>query len=320
MILNDEELADDVRLLLKLFRAIGPRASEALQLPLDCLSYLESRGYALEYFMTKVDDWRRIPISNSLGKELAVQAENVASIYGPDCPWLFPYTKASPRGNTLMKGIRPKPISWSYSTFTSAVWEAYQRNGITGSSITGEVLTGAHLHRFRHTIATEMLANDWDTHEVKRFLGHKSATMVEAYAELSDDTMSKKYEEFVRTVTNPEKNLSDAEISSTARVEMLRDQMVRTSLPNGYCKLPDRLSCDVVPNPCLTCSFFVTTPVFLPVHIRQRNTTVQLLEGAKGEGRVRVAEGLEKKLSQLERIIEELQEVTPVTVELPSRA
>lgn len=83
--------------------------------------------------------------------------------------------------------------------------------------------------------------------------------------------------------------------------------MIRTALPNGYCTLPDRLTCDVIPNPCLTCSFFKTTPVFLPVHMRQRDEAKRLLAEAEGAGRTRAAQGYEKKLSELDRIIGDLE-------------
>lgn len=200
MLSSDPELEDDVRLMLKVFRAIGPRAAEALHMPLDALRHLEGRGYSIEYFMTKVDEWRLVPLPTRLGEELATHTAGVVERYGPDCPWLFPYTKPSRRSNTLTYGIHGTPVPWAYQTFQHVVWGHYQRNGITHSSITGETLTGPQLHRFRHTVATDMIRNGWDTHEVKRFLGHKSATMVEAYAEIADEDVARKYEEFVRDV------------------------------------------------------------------------------------------------------------------------
>jgi len=315
MLSSDLELEDDVRLMLKLFRAVGPRAAEALHMPLDALRHLESRGYSLEYFMTKVDEWRLVPLPLSLGEELSRQTARVVELHGPDCPWLFPYSKPTRRSNTLMHGVEGVPVPWSYKTFQHVVWGHYQRNGITQSSITGERLTRPQLHRFRHTVATDMLRNGWDTHEVKHFLGHKSATMVEACAEITDEAVALKYEEFVRDVVG---DTTAIDLGSTARVEFLRDKMIRTALPNGYCTLPDKLSCDVIPSPCLTCSFFKTTPVFLPVHIRQRDEAKRLLGDARAAGRSRVAEGYEKKLSELDRIIGDLETLESRTVVVES--
>ena len=62
--------------------------------------------------------------------------------------------------------------SWSYGKFTSAVWSAYERNKITGSSTTRETLTRPSLHRFRHSVATGLLNEGWSQYEVQKFLGH----------------------------------------------------------------------------------------------------------------------------------------------------
>jgi integrase len=307
MITEDGLLEDDVRLLLRVFRATGPRATEALHLPRDCVCYVDGRGYSLEYFMTKTDNWRRIPIPGRLGKDLARQAEKVAGRFGSDCLWLFPYTGRSPRTKTLTRGVYDVP-PWSYGKFTSAVWGAYERNKITSSSTTGETLSGPGLHRFRHSVATGLLNEGWSQYEVQKFLGHKSPTMMQAYAEIHDDTLRAKYEEFASHAIdiNGEKNTQA--IKSAADRERLRDRMIRSTLPNGYCTLPDKQACDFVPTPCLSCKpFFRTTPTFLPVHIRQRDETLRQLELARQEGRQRAIEAHEKTLDRLNTIIDGLE-------------
>lgn len=313
MIAEDPLLEDDVRLLLRVFRATGPRAAEALLLPRNCVQYVDGRGYSLEYFMTKTDNWRRIPIPDRLGKDLARQAEHVAGRFGRECPWLFPYTGRSPRTKTLTRGVYHVP-PWSYNKFTRAVWSAYERNKITGSSTTGETLTGPSLHRFRHSIATGLLNEGWSQYEVQKFLGHKSPTMMQAYAEIHDDTLRAKYEEFASHAIDVTGKKNPHGLSSAADLERLRDRMVRSTLPNGYCTLPEKQACDFVPTPCLSCTpFFRTTPTFLPVHIRQRDETLHQLEAARQEGRQRAIDAHEKTLDRLNTIIEGLEKEKPAT-------
>ena len=43
------------------------------------------------------------------------------------------------------------------------------------------------------------------------------------------------------------------------------------------------------PNPCLTCPDFQTTPTFLPIHRRQRNGTLELIERAEQRMNTRLA-------------------------------
>jgi len=307
MIAEDDLLEDDVRLMPRIFRATGPRASEALLLPRDCVCHVDGRGYSLEYFMTKTDSWRRIPIPDRLGADLARQAEKVAGQFGRDCPWLFPCTGRSPRTKTLTRGVYDVP-PWAYGKFTSAVWSAFERNKITGSSTTGETLTGPSLHRFRHSVATGLLNEGWSQYEVQKFLGHKSPTMMQAYAEIHDDTLRAKYEEFVSHAIDINGEKKTPTVKSAADRERLRDRMIRSTLPNGYCTLPEKQTCDFVPTPCLSCTpFFRTTPTFLPIHIRQRDETLRQLDLARQEGRQRAIETHEKVLDQLNTIINGLE-------------
>lgn len=303
MTAEDPLLPADVRLLLRVFRATGPRASEALLLPRDCIRHIDGRGYSLEYFMSKTQNWRRVPLPERLGRDLADQARNVVDTYGPNCPWLFPYAGRTPRTNTVLHAGGNSP-AWAYNTFTNLVWAAYQRNGVTRSAITGEVLTGAQVHRFRHTVATGLLNEGWSQYEVQQFLGHRSATMVQAYAEIHEDKLRAKYDEFVKHAIDVTGQRHQVDVGGAATLERIRDRMIRTTLPNGYCTLPEKQTCDFVPTPCLSCKpFFRTTPTFLPIHIRQRDEALRELELAKEQGRHRAIQAHEQTVDRLNVII-----------------
>lgn len=305
LIEEPDALPDDIQLLLRIFRAVSPRPSEALALPLDCLT-LGSRGYTLEYFQSKVSTWRRVPLPKALGEDLAKHVAFVRERF-PGCGFLFPYTGPSPRINTL--GTTRNAIApWPYSKFKDTVWAAYQRHGIGTSSLTGEVLTGAQLHRFRHSIATGLLKEGWSQYEVQKFLGHSSPTMMQAYAEIHEDTLRTKYEEFVKHSVDVTGTHQSVDTGAIGDVERLRDRMVRSALPNGFCTLPENQTCDFVPSPCLTCKpFFRTTPTFLPIHIRQRDESLRELELAKESGRERAIDAHTRTVEALTAIIDGLE-------------
>jgi integrase/recombinase XerD len=309
MIAQDPLLSEEQRLMLRVLRSTGPRVSELLLLPRDSVRHVEGRGYSLEYFRSKVQDWRRIPITEDLGRALAAQAASVAERHGEDCRWMFPYLGRSPRTGVRSGGTGRTILHWTYQRFSQSVRTAYRRNGISRSSLTGEQLAGAGLHRFRHTIATELLNSGWSQYEVQKFLGHKSATMGQAYAEIHDDTLALKYKEFVANAVDVDGVRHSVDVKGAAQVERLRDRVVRSTLPNGYCTLPEKQQCEFIPTPCLSCKpFFRTTPVFLGVHIRQRDEAVKALEQAKADGRQRAVDANQRTIQQLDTIIVSLQQ------------
>lgn len=194
----------------------------------------------------------------------------------------------------------------------TAVWALYQSHGITASQITGEVLTGAQLHRFRHTIATGLLNEGWSQYEVQKFLGHESPTMMQAYAEIHDDTLHKKYAEFVKHAIDVTGTRHQESFDTNVTVERLRDRMVRSAVPNGCCVLPEKQDCDFAPSPCLSRKpFFRTTPTFLPIHIRQRDESLRELDLAREQGRERAAEIHARTVERLDVIIAGLESQEP---------
>jgi hypothetical protein len=102
----------------------------------------------------------------------------------------------------------------------------------------------------------------------------------------------------------PQEPLSEAQVD----VERLRETMVRATLSNGYCTLPEKQNCTYLPSPCLSCAFFKTTPTFLPIHIRQRDDSLRELDLAREDGRERAVEAHTQTVAALNVIIEGLNE------------
>lgn len=82
--------------------------------------------------------------------------------------------------------------------------------------------------------------------------------------------------------------------------------MATQTLPNGYCGLPIQKSCPHA-NACLTCPVFLSGPEFLPELREQRHRTLTLIEVSTGKGQTRVAEMNQQVLTNLNRMIGEIE-------------
>lgn len=307
---DDTAFPPDVQLMMRVFRAIGPRATEVLSMAPDVVTFVEGRGYTMSYYQTKIDHWRTVPLPPLVGEALVEQRKMVESTYGRDCPYLFPYFGPATRMNNLVHA-RSGFSAWPYWRFTELVWSVYQARGITSSAQTGETLAGPHLHRFRHSIATGLLNEGWSQYEVQKFLGQKSPTMMQAYAEIHDDNLRDKYMSYIDGAVDIAGKSQPILTAVEADTERLRAKMVRAELPNGFCVLPEKQNCDFLPSPCLSCAFFRTTPTFLPIHIRQRDDSLRELDVARADGRERAVQTHEQTIGRLNTIIDGLQPPAP---------
>lgn len=242
LVVGDEELPLTVRRMLRFNRWAGCRISELVTMPIDCLRH-NGTGHWVYYYMPKVKDWRRFPVPADLADLLLEQQEVVRTEYGAGAEHMFPSAARS----SASRGVT-KP--WSTSGFRRAVSKSFKRNGINVSSVTGEQVSGGHIHRYRHTVGMNLLNSSWSQPEVQRFFGHASPTMTSHYAEIVDSTLTAKAEQFFSDrLVNPAGEHSDPV------VEALQERMY-FALPDGSCSLPTSQKCDVRDNPCQDCAFF----------------------------------------------------------------
>ena len=83
---------------------------------------------------------------------------------------------------------------------------------------------------------------------------------------------------------------------------------MQASLPNGYCGRPPQQDCPH-PNACLTCPDFQTTPTFLPIHRRQRDATLELIDLATQRGNTRLAANHRQVADNLDQVITALEAI-----------
>ncbi len=304
---GEEAAVGQMKLMLRVLRAVAPRSSELFVMKHEALQYVEGQGYRLEFWQTKIKDWRRVPIPENLGKDLAVVITAITDRTLGRCDLLFPVLGQN-RLSALIRDEERTYEPWSYSAFTNEAFLLFKRIGADRSSLTGETLPGAQLHRFRHSIATGLLNEGWSQHEVQKFLGHRSATMVQAYAEIHDKTIHDKYIAYIGESVDINGRRHVGMSPETIQVERMRDK-TRSQLADGFCTLPEKSDCDFVPSPCLTCPMFRTTPEFLPVHRRRLDGSLEELQLATSEGRDRAAESHRAAARKLTVIISGLEKL-----------
>lgn len=86
------------------------------------------------------------------------------------------------------------------------------------------------------------------------------------------------------------------------------DSVVAQRVTGGYCGRPPQQDCPH-PNACLTCPDFQTTPEFLPLHIRQRDDTLELMSLAERGGHGRLAANHRQVATNLQHVIEALEAI-----------
>jgi site-specific recombinase XerD len=149
-------------------------------------------------------------------------------------------------------------------------------------------------HQLRHTLATQAINRGMSLEAIAALLGHRSLRMTMVYARIADRTVADEYfriSEKVEALYDQPKQLpADAEGSEMAR---LRREMNRRMLGNGYCARPVELDCHFE-SICESCTYFVTTPEFTPILLKQRDDAA-----AKGQvGRQRIFDGLLARLEE----------------------
>jgi integrase len=287
-----------VRHLIVVLIETGLRCGDACQLPFNPLVD-DSVGWpCLQFFNHKVRSEQLIPLSPKAAETIRAQQRLVEERWPAGTRWLFPRRQSNPDG--------AKPFS---SETLRRHLEAWQ-DTIDLRDAAGQPVRVSP-HRFRHTIGSRMVNAGVPLPIIQKLLGHASAQMTGTYAHMHDSTLRAAFDEFQRKRVNIGGQLLGYDpTAATSEAEWVKHSLARVhdSLPNGYCGRPPQQDCPH-PNACLTCPDFQTTPVFLPVHIRQRDNTLTLISEAEQRGQHRLAANHRQVLANLDNIIPALQEI-----------
>ena len=245
---SDGGLGDEqaMRIMMLLART-GRRVNEILLLDPDPLLPLHRPAASrtsparcvarLRYQQTKID---------GAPDTILVDAEVVAIIRAQQQWAVAPGCASTPR-----PGERPATCSWAAlinrnadrpyasATLHTALTELARRLDIRDSA--GALVDFQRTHRFRHTSATSLLNAGVPFHVVQRYLGHLSPAMTMHYAQTLADTHEAEFLRYRKLTADGR----DLEIDPRDLYDMLQlDQRTDRILPNGWCLLPPRQSCD----------------------------------------------------------------------------
>jgi hypothetical protein len=149
-------------------------------------------------------------------------------------------------------------------------------------------------HQLRHTLATQAINRGMSLEAIAALLGHRSLRMTMVYARIADRTVADEYfkvsEKVEALYDQPKRLPAEDEGNEMAK---LRREMNRRMLGTGYCARPVELDCHFE-SICESCTYFVTTPEFTPILMKQRDDAA-----AKGQvGRQRIFDGLLARLQE----------------------
>ncbi len=151
---------------------------------------------------------------------------------------------------------------------------------------TGTLINFSRTHRFRHTVATNLLNKGVPLHVLQRYLGHLTPTMSMVYAETLQSTAEAEFLRY-RKITA---DARDMDIDPRDLYDMLElDRRTDRILPNGWCLLPPRQVC-LKGNACLTCDKFATDASFLPELHAQQDRTATLIAERRSAFRARTGQ------------------------------
>ena len=280
----------------------GLRATDACTLSFDCLLHDGQGAPYLRYFNNKMRRESAVPIDADLEVEIRAQQQRVAARWPDQHPHLFPQLKGNVGGQRALSyySYRGMLNSWL------ALCEVHDEHG-----------EPVHLtpHQWRHTFACRLINRDVPQEVIRVLLDHESTQMTAHYARITDQTVRRRWEQATkvniqgeRIDIDPEGPLAQAQWAKT------RYGMATQTLPHGYCGLPVQKSCPHA-NACLTCPVFLTGPEFLPELREHRGRTLTLIDKAEADGHTRVAQMNTEVLTNLDKMIAEIDEEPAGTVD-----
>lgn len=123
-------------------------------------------------------------------------------------------------------------------------------------------------HQLRHTLATQAVNRSMSMESIAAMLGHRSLSMTLVYARIANRTVEKEYFNVTRQLD--QRTTVQVTIPEGPQMANLRKEMDWRRLGNGYCTRPKKMPCEYE-TICETCTFFMTTPEFLPTLQAQRD-------------------------------------------------
>ncbi len=286
------------RHLIVLIQETGLRANDACALVFNPI-IVDSAGWpCLKFYNTKMATEQLLPLSQRAADAVHAQQVHLRSRWPDGCPRLFPSPHSNPDGAR----------GFSYATLRHRLADWQDHIDLHDESGQRVSVTA---HQFRHTLGTRLINAGVPQHIVQQMLGHASPQMTARYATIHDATVRAAFDDYQQHRVDVGGHLLPFDPHGpSADAEWIKHNLARVqaSLPNGYCGRPPQQDCPH-PNACLTCPDFQTTPMFLPLHRRQRDDTLELIELAQQRGNSRLIANHRQVLDNLDTVITALETI-----------
>jgi integrase len=222
----------------------------------------------LRYQQTKIDGAPgTVPVDAEVAAIIRAQQEWADR-------WLAGHAAPGTRPGYLFLGLhgnRNGDKCYSHHTLRRHLHVLARRLDIRDAA--GRLVDFNRTHRFRHTRATSLINAGVPLHVVQRYLGHLSPTMTMHYAKTLAETAEAEFLRFRKLTADARPVQADPrDLYDMLQLDARTDRI----LPNGWCLLPPRQSCDRG-NACLTCDKFATDATFLPELQQQKDRTLHLI-------------------------------------------
>lgn len=289
---------ETTRHLLILIQETGLRANDACLLEYNPVIVDSASWPCLKYYNHKMATEQLVPLSQRAADAVRAQQQHLLTCWAGGCPKLFPSPHSNPDG--------AQPFSYATLRQRHADWQQQ----IALRDETGQPVS-VTAHQYRHTLGTRLINAGVPQHVVQKMLGHASPQMTARYATIHDATIRAAFDDYQqRRVDIHGDRLPFDPHDPSAEAEWIKHNLARVqaSLPNGYCGRPPQQDCPH-PNACLSCPDFQTTATFLPIHRRQQDDTLELIDLAEARGNGRLADNHRKVAENLTRIIAALETI-----------
>lgn len=282
-----------MRVVYLVMRHGGLRIGSACSLSHDCLVTDPAGQPWLRYTNHKGAAEDLIPISPEVAEEVRREQRSARERF-EWTPWLLPARRANPAGKKHLRqeGIRRQLRRW-----------------VAECDIRDEAGEPIELkpHRFRHTIATELINRGMSKAAIMRFLSHKSEAMTNVYAHMHDETLMAEWLQSNARVNSAGERVELFTPEITDEAAWLKHQLAQAqqTLPDGECGLPIQQSCPH-PNKCHSCPNFLTGERYRPVLEEQLGRAEEKVAKAEAAGHERAAEINRPDVLDLRRILDGL--------------
>jgi len=257
-----EEIADPIHVLLRclitLVRHTGLRLAEALATREDSLHKDLMGKYILEVSSEKNRTERYIPVSREVVKAIQIMIDKTIELRlkaKTDRIFIYEGLIGADKGKVRhLKQVHARAWLQRYFVKPFNIINPENQN-----------LFRLTYHQFRHTLGTDMLNNGMSLYDIQNYLGHESMHSTRLYAKVRNDRLSQEYKKigFIGVITDKVEKILDSEGK-----KLNQTQRLMAVLPDGVCARPikDKVNKCKLPNACLFCKKFITTPDFIDIH------------------------------------------------------